>query len=58
MDGLRCQANRRGLLWRGQGVTGFWGMEPQAEMELKRGVSRDQRATSSGKDGGACVCAC
>ena len=33
-------------------------MEPQAEMELKRDVSRGQRGTSSGKDGGACVCAC
>ena len=33
-------------------------MEPQAEMELKRGVSRGQRGTSSGKDGGACLCAC
>ena len=33
-------------------------MEPQAEMELRRGVSRGGRGTSSGKDGGACVCAC
>lgn len=33
-------------------------MEPQAEMELRRGVSRGGRGTSSGKDGGARVCAC
>ena len=55
MDGFRCQANRR------EGAEShrvLRKMEPQTEMELKRGVSRGRRGTSSGKDGGACVCAC